>query len=134
MNRLCGLLSLVVIASGCGNGNIVLPTAPVAGTATYQGKPLCCGRIIFFHPSGHAKSADIVADGVFNLDAFQGKNQVAVECFGPNKSTPTSKGGPRSITSDVSLIPSRYAEFSTSGLTFDVKPGETNRAEFALKN
>ena len=122
---------MLAVAMGCGSDKIVLPTAPVAGTVTYQGQPLSGGRIVFLHPSGQAVGGDLGADGDFKLVAFQGKNQVAVECFEqPNSNL---KGGPRTMTSGKSLTPSHYTEFGTSGLTFDVKPDE-NKAEFALKD
>ena len=127
----CSLPVLLTVLMGCGGGTVSLPKASVAGSVTYQGKPLHTGRIIFFHPSGQAASGDLGAGGTFNLVAFQGKNQVAVECFEQPKSN--LKSGPRTMMATKSLIPGRYTEFGTSGLTFDVKPGE-NKAEFVLKD
>ena len=124
-------LMLMVVVIGCGDGRVKLPTAPVAGTVTYQGKPLGTGRIVFFHPSGQATAADLAADGTFKLAAFQGKDHVAVECFEPEQPSPTPKGR---LLIRKSLIPERYTDFSTSGLTFEVKPGENNKAEFTLKD
>ena len=74
---------ILAVVIGCGDGRVKLPTAPVAGSVSYQGKPLTKGRIIFFHPSGQAAAADLAADGTFKLAAFQGKNQVAIECLAP---------------------------------------------------
>jgi hypothetical protein len=128
--RLCFPLLLMVLV-GCGDGRVRLPTAPVAGTVTYQGKPLGVGRVLFVHPSGQPAGADIAADGTFKLVAFQGRNQVAIQCFvKPGTTSDTNIGlGP-----GESLIPIRYSEVKTSGLTFDVKPEEANQAQFTLKD
>jgi hypothetical protein len=123
---------LIVAATGCGDGKVKLPTATVEGTVTYRGKPLGTGKILFFHESGQAGATDIAADGTFKLIAFQGKNEVAVECFDPEKPNPNSAGRP-SKSPGKSLIPRHYAEAGTSGLTLDVKPGE-NKATFPLKD
>lgn len=127
--RRCWLLMLLV-AIGCGDGRVRLPTAGVSGTVTYQGKPLSGGRVLFYHPSGQAAAADIAADGSFKFLAFQGKNQVAVYCYqceGSIVGVPPRKPV-------KSLIPSRYTEVASSGLTFDVKPGDDNAAQFTLKD
>ena len=124
----CFLPLMLTVALGCGGDKLGLPTAPVSGTVAYRAKPLSGGRIVFFHPSGQAVGADIGVDGSFRMVAFQGKNQVAVEYYEqPNG----GEGGPRSLTARKSLIPSRYAEFGTSGLMFEVKPGD-NTADFDL--
>jgi hypothetical protein len=122
---------MLVAAIGCGDGRVHLPTAPVVGTVTYQGKPLGGGRIIFFHPSGQAAGADIAANGAFELAAFQGPNQVAIECFAPERLGALPEGR-ATLQRGKSLIPDRYTEISTSGLKFEVTPGEKNKAEFSL--
>jgi hypothetical protein len=124
---------MLVVMMGCGDGRVKLPTAPVTGTVTYQGKPLRTGRIVFFHSSGHATGTAIGADGTFTLSAYQGKNQVAIECFaaGSANAGSDSRAG---MSSAKSLVPDRYANYSTSGLTLEVKPNEPNRADFVLKD
>ena len=124
-------LLLMVVVIGCGDGRVKLPSAPVAGTVTYQGKPLAGGRVLFCHPSGQPAGAKIAADGSFNLLAFQGKNQVAVQWYvKPDSGFDTNIGlGPFK-----SLIPNRYADLNTSGLTFEVKADGSNKAEFTLKD
>jgi hypothetical protein len=125
-------LVLAVTLLGCGDGSVKLPTAPVVGKVTYQGKPLGMGRMIFFHPSGQAAAADLTPAGTFSLIAYQGKNQVGIECFGPER--PGAPSGRRPLlVPPKSLIPARYVEPATSGLTLDVKAGN-NEAEFVLKD
>jgi hypothetical protein len=131
MNMLrCFIPLVLVLTAGCGGDTTGLPMAVVSGSVTYQGKPLGGGRIAFLHPSGQARGADIGIDGRFTIVAFQGKNQVAVECF---EQPAGRESGPRSMMARKSLVPDHYVEFGTSGLTLEVKPGE-NKAEFDLKN
>jgi hypothetical protein len=127
----CFLLLWLIAVVGCHGGGVALPTAPVAGTVTYRGKPLNAGRIIFFHPSGQAVGANIAANGSVRVAAFQGKNQVAVELFAPGRPNPNPDGRPRMLPG-ASLIPDHYANPKTSDLTLDVKPCENSRAEFTL--
>jgi hypothetical protein len=127
--RLLSLLLLVL--TGCGDGRVKLPTAPVAGVVTYQGRPLITGRVAFLHPSGQGAAVSLAADGTFNLIAFQGKNQVAIQSYESDKSNTGSDAGPVGWPVK-SLIPTRYAEFSTSGLTIDVNPGNENHARLTL--
>jgi len=133
MSELRCMLPLILIAAiGCGGGRAKLPTASVAGVVMYHGKPLGMGRIIFFHPSGYAAGADLAVDGTFNLIAYQGNNHVAVECFDADR--PGSKTIRSHMMTDKSLVPERYMNYSTSGLTFEVKPGKNNEAEFSLED
>ena len=134
MNRLrcVVLLTAAVLVLGCRDRGVPLPTAPVSGKVLYDGKPLGFGRIALFHPSGHAKSADIAPDGTFSLVAYQGKNAISVECFDTDR---PGSAKPRSfnMNENKSLIPDRYMSYGTSGLTFEVKPTD-NKAEFTLTN
>lgn len=125
----CCPLLVAAALFGCRGRGIDLPTAPVSGKVMYQGKSLEFGRITFFHPSGHAAGADVTADGIFALTAYQGANNVSVECYEyqkPGSTTQRSRMG-----DDKSLIPLRYSTYTTSGLTFEVKPGD-NQATFTL--
>jgi hypothetical protein len=132
MNLRHGFVCLLLVAFvGCSGHPKTMPTVAIKGTVTYQGKPLGTGRIIFYHPSGQAVATDLAADGSFSLNAFQGKNQVEVKCFGPDYPNPNPRGRPRMLPGK-SLIPSRYAEAATSGLTCEVKASTTTKVEIAL--
>src|SRR5262245_30464066 len=89
------LLLMFAMAIGCNEGRTELPTASVAGTVTYNGKPLEKGRIVFVHQSGQAVGADINGDGTFQLAAFLGQNQVGISCFTPEQmpNSPYSRPG-----------------------------------------
>jgi hypothetical protein len=127
------LLIIATLLLGCKNHGIEIPTAPVAGKVTYQGKPLGFGRILFFHPSGHAMGADIAPDGTYTLNAYQGNNCISVECFDCDVPGSSKERG-RMMGDNNSLIPYRYLSYGTSGLTFEVKPGDENKADFNLKD
>jgi hypothetical protein len=132
MFRCCLMLLLAAATLGCRHGGIDLPTGRVSGTVTCQGKPLGFGTIVFFHPSGHAASAEIAADGTFTLTAYQGPNQISIECYEADRPGSTKV---RSRTGhDKSLIPQRYTNYTSSGLAFEVKAGECNKADFTLGN
>ena len=122
-----------MVVLGCKGRGIALPTAPVSGKVTYHGKPLGFGRIAFIHSSGQAAGAEIAADGTFTLTAYQGNNHVAIECFDFDRPGST-KTRSRMMAENKSLIPDRYMNYGTSGLTFEVEPGKDNKAEFTLKD
>lgn len=125
----CCLFIILIVTLGCGDGRVHLPTAPVAGSVTYQGKPLSAGRITFVHPSGQGAGTDLAADGSYRLMAIQGKNRVTVSCFmSEHDNRPTAR--PSSPTAK-SLIPIHYGNCDTSGLTLDVQL-ETNRFDVDL--
>ncbi|MBN2292153.1 MAG: hypothetical protein JXM70_06990 [Pirellulales bacterium] len=127
----CFPLLILLVLLGCGDGRVKLPTALVAGTVTYQGKPLGTGRIIFFHPSGQAVATDLSADGTYELAAFLGNNRVAITSYLPEQPDANFKDRGR-IAILKNRIPDRYAEPATSGLTFEVKPRENEKADFSL--
>jgi hypothetical protein len=131
--RLVVVLTLAVAGFGCRQRGVDLPTAPVSGQATYRGRPLAGGRIAFIHSSGHAAGTELTADGRFTLAAYQGNNRILIECFDFDRPG-SAKKRPQMMNEAVSLIPSRYTNYGTSGLTFEVKPGEDNKADFTLRD
>lgn len=133
MSRLqCFLPIFLVLVIGCGRSKVEYPTAPVAGVAMYHGKPLAGGNVIFFHPSGQAVACELSSDGTFRLEAFQGKNQVAIQIFSKEEPKVSSNGRFRLPAN--SLVPLRYTEPETSGLTVDVKPNGMNDVKFVLED
>lgn len=73
MIRVC-LLTLVVVASGCGSRS---RTSPVTGTVTLDGKPLA-GASIQFVPQGAGRDAtgETDAGGQFVMSTFQPRDGV----------------------------------------------------------
>ena len=110
-------------ASGCGSSQEL---APVRGKVTYNGKPLSTGVVMFQPPSGPPARGRIQSDGTFELEmlgegtgAPLGTNRVRVSSREPLADTSTETGLGRL------LIPKRYADFATSGLTVEVAAGRT---------
>ena len=127
------LLLLLVIAAtiGCG-GDSGLSKAPVTGVVTYRGKPVDVGKIVFFHSTGQATSADFKKDGSFQGVAYVGPNKVAIVSFGPDRPNP-NKNHFLSTLPGESLVPRRYTEPNSSSLTFEVKQ-KKNIAHFSLED
>lgn len=131
------LMVQAVFAPACGKNRIDIPTAPVNGMVTFEGKPLSAGRVVFLHSkSGHAAAASLNADGSFTLNAYQGENQVAIDSMIDKPEDSKEGGGLHTLKGPGmrtlhSRIPIRYGEFSSSGFTFNVEARE-NKANFIL--
>ena len=128
------LFAIVVCMAGCGQN---LPeTAGVHGRITYDGIPIAADlknsvecEICFWPDDGRRPArGDIDGDGHYVLTSFA-KGDVAI----PVKYTVTIKavkvhppsGGPHAEDSWLEwLVPRRYADQATSGLTAIVKLGE----------
>jgi hypothetical protein len=111
--------------SGCGHGR--LPTAPVEGKVLYQGMPLEFGVVLFFPETGPIARGPIRSDGTFRLSTYSngdgavlGVYRVQIACYEGQRpgAAQTSGGGERRI--GKSLIPAKYANYATSGLTVKV--------------
>jgi hypothetical protein len=126
------MLTLATIVGCAEDANI----AAVEGMVRVDGKPLTSGTVRFVPAAGRAATGTIQSDGTYALGTFGdsdgaliGKHQVAIIAY-----EAADDGRPayemRNSTSK-SLVPEKYMAVGTSGLTFDVKPGE-NRADFDL--
>jgi Carboxypeptidase regulatory-like domain len=94
------------------------PTGTVEGKVTYKGKPLA-GAYVTFHPEKGKKvfSGKLDEDGTYTAkDVPVGKARVTVE-------VKAEKGKAKGKAPRV-VIPAKYADPKTSGLTADVKKGK----------
>jgi hypothetical protein len=103
--------------------------APFSGSVTYKGKPLAFGGVTMQPVRGGAIARGVIQpDGTFSMTtdgepgAPIGANSVRVTCYTSQKpgAVAANPGGELSVGD--SLIPERYARFSSSGLTVEVKP------------
>jgi hypothetical protein len=132
------LTSSFLLIAGCGRG---LPeVAPVRGTVTFDGKPLPKfqnAAVVFTPSQGRtAKSVISPTDGSFELTTYDtgdgarlGLHAVSVSATVEDRSVKYEK----SYTGVRSVIPEKFTERDTSGMTFEVKPGE-NVVEIQLRS
>lgn len=139
MRRCRNYLWIVLVGAlaGCG-GEERLPTAPVEGKVLYNGEPLTFGSVVFLPEAGPPAKGTIQPDGTFRLSTYEkgdgailGKNQVEITCS--TNQDPNAPPPDPNIEMPVgeSLIPLRYSQAQTSGLTREVKEGG-NSFEFKL--
>jgi hypothetical protein len=127
----------VLFAAGCGRKDR-LETAEVTGRVTVNGQPLTSGMVAFMCEQGPVAKGQISSDGSFRMDPYDpsagkgvvvGRYQVMISAPDP-KAQAAVKG--HDYGSIPSLIPERYSVPATSGLTFEVKRGQRNAANFEL--
>ena len=129
--RMIRAIPLVLFLCACSGS--VPEKAKVSGQITCAGSPLKNGTVLFVHAaSGRTATAEIGADGHFELMAEVGMNQIAVDCRGPDIADPNPNAPKGSKLPGPVLIPYRYANPPTSELTFDVKRGE-NTDDISLR-
>ena len=123
------LLGGVMLVLGCGRGD--LPTlGHVKGTVTYQGKPLAEGEIIFYPATGRPAYGKIKDGEIVDVTTLESNDGVTA---GTNQVGIQSVEGGDDMYAEVKwLIPQRYGNPKQSGLTADIKQGETNELTFTL--
>ncbi|MEX1231190.1 MAG: hypothetical protein WEB58_13170 [Planctomycetaceae bacterium] len=122
---LCGLLILSIFGCGGEEGR-GLPKSPVSGKVTFNGETLPDGTITFIHQSGDISAVSFGADGLYQLDVAEGKNEILVKSADITGGGTAGADGNRSEGMEIhkSRIPERYVMVGQTGLTLDVKPGE----------
>lgn len=114
------LLSLAAAVSGCGRR---VTLVPVAGRVTLDGKPLAGGSVMARPAAGPAARGPIDGDGRFVLGtyaagdgAIPGPARIRVSWYERQTSGEEAMVG-------RSLVPQKYADFDTSGLTATIAAG-----------
>jgi hypothetical protein len=130
---LIGIALLVVASSGCGPGGPDI--ASVEGTVTMNGKPLPNAAVVFIPENGRPAGATTDSEGHYVLNfttgrkgAIPGKNSIRITTLRDAGEDENGKPVPGS----KETIPMEYNIAST--LTFTVKDGEKNVANFDLKS
>ena len=119
---------LPICMVGCGGD----PTlAPVRGQVLLDGEPLPFGNISFQPEAGQPAQGAIGPDGQFELVTYGhgdggtiGKNRVSVTCF-DSQDPSRAENGAGEATLGKSLIPQKYNNFDTSGLTHEISSDHT---------
>jgi hypothetical protein len=140
----CGLLSLLVLATGCsGSGTIT-------GKVSYRGRPLTGGTVVFASTEGQgSKTAQIQPDGTYTITRMRtGPVQIAVDTrsarppdtMNPRVSNKPPKNmqpppgttlppdapagyGDQPKYGNAERLPPQYADPANSGLTYTVTAG-----------
>lgn len=129
----CYFAAIAVGTVGCGDG---LPSVtPVEGKVLLNGKPFTTGRVMTMPDAGRGAGGEIRPDGTFVLTTFNdgdgalpGIHKAAVRAYeNPNVTDPEADLG-------KSLVPKRYTNPITSGLTIEVKPEGENAPVLELKD
>ncbi|MAT72370.1 MAG: hypothetical protein CMJ58_22940 [Planctomycetaceae bacterium] len=129
-------IAAAALSAGCSDST-QLETAPVTGVVTLDGQPVTTGAIIFTPDSGWVGQGELDAQGRFALSTYGDQDGAIV---GHHRVAIVAESGDdpaehfeRPPTAPIrSLIPERYADNRTSGLTADVKAGVDNEISFPL--
>lgn len=124
MVRFFMLVTALAVAVGCNHGPAM---APVSGKVVYKGEPLKHGNVLFQPSAGPPAKGEIGPDGSFTLSTFKkndgaivGTHRVQVICAAP----PTKPVNPNEeVPAAKSLIPEKYTNYATSGITVEVVKG-----------
>lgn len=113
---------------GCGRSDL----ASVAGKVTYKGQPLKKGYIVMEPGEGRASRGNIRDGEIVDLHTYElgdgvrvGNHKVSIISFVRD---------PVGMEVPPSVIPMRYNNPDTSGLTAVVEAGKTNELVFELKD
>jgi len=119
-------MTMAIVAAGCSQS---LPDrAPVSGQVIYHGKPLLFGAVMFQPQRGWPARGVIEPDGVFHLSTYGdrdgaaiGFHRVRVSCYEKQRPGAVPNGGNAEKGLGASLIPLRYTDINSSGLTAEVR-------------
>lgn len=141
-----GLIALLVL-TGCSSGDADRPMrVPVTGKVVYQGKPVEGAHVTFVPQAQGQSSAFGTTDaaGAFKLSTFDvddgaqpGAYTVTISKTvtegSPSSSEPVNTGTPPPPSKTTDLVPPKYKNPATSGLSATVKEGDPNEFPFELK-
>lgn len=118
---------------GCGGGGDLPELAEVTGTVQMDGKPLPDATVMFVPADGRPSSATTDSNGNYTLQynerasgAVPGKSRVMISTGKPGKENEDGESEPGT----PETVPMEYN--IDTNLTFEVKPGTSNKADFTL--
>jgi hypothetical protein len=116
------LVGCLTVPVGCGRRPTLVP---VSGRVTLDGKPLEFGSVMIQPAAGPAARSTIGPDGSFTAGTFDpgdgvivGPATVRVACY--EQQRPGAKPSDGELALGKSLIPEKYTQFETSGITANV--------------
>lgn len=128
---LASAVAPVIILAGCGSRPDALPgTVAVAGVVTFDGRPLEKGTVRFAPESGGQPATGAIIAGRFQMHTtrsspgvLRGRYRVSVVSEKENAAPDLPAGvppDPNNLPKPESLIPLRYSDATTSGLTVEI--------------
>ncbi|NLY00583.1 MAG: carboxypeptidase regulatory-like domain-containing protein [Rhodopirellula sp.] len=141
-------LALAVCALGCSKGSDKWTedrpqVYPAGGVVQHNGAPLE-GATVVFRSETEQKAAygTTDAEGKFKLTTFDdgdgavaGKHQVRITKIETKEAPPAADPeGPVMPPEEISLLPAKYGDFKSSGLTAEVVADGENQFEFKLQD
>lgn len=121
-------LCAAVVSLGCGEDGPKMAT--VSGTVNYKGQPLKKGKIQFEPESGRTAYGEIVEGQIKNVKTYEpgdgavvGTHRVSIYAFVRD---------PVGMEIVPSMIPERYNDPSTSGVTEVIESGSKNELQIEL--
>lgn len=131
LNRLFLLawIASVLLATGCGRSDRHL--GQVRGTVSYQGKPLAAGAVVFEvsgarQAQGKIVNGKITEAGTFATDDGVPEGMARIAVFANEAAPAKSSALSPSMNVGKSLIPKKYNDPSTSGLTWKIESGNND--------
>jgi hypothetical protein len=139
--RVFGSSLCAVVLLGCDRAPEGPDTIAVSGTITYQGRPVE-GANVIFHPTDAsatlASQAVTDANGRFELATHVGAGKFKPGIEPGKYAVAITKLDTASISTTLAppknLLPLKYANQNTSGLTADVARAQENNFDFALSD
>lgn len=140
--RALGAILCLAVALGCDRSPEGPDTVPVSGTVTYRGSPVEGANVIFHPTEGSAStlaSQSITdASGRFELSTHVGAGKFKPGVVPGNYSVVITKLDTASVSTTLAppknLLPQKYANANTSGLTANVAAAQKNSFEFSLND
>lgn len=108
-------IALGLTSCGCSGVRTAHGKVRVSGKVTYEGRPLGRGTVTFSGKDNLSGMSAIDPYGRYSLQVFPGNYDVAIRCEGPGETASNGRFIP-----GKSLIPQRYDDIRTSGLSVSV--------------
>ncbi len=135
VHRYCGLAAWLIALAGCGDAD-VRPSASISGQILLDGVPLRDGSVQFTSPkTGETAYANLDGDGRYQVTFPRAdvgaEYEVTVgvtveEDLDPVAITRNRSKGP------LTLVPRKYSDRTTSGLTATITTAGENQFDFEL--
>lgn len=124
-----GLSSLLLVTclTGCGGGGP--QTYSLRGTVTCDGKAVPTGWVTFLSKNKHRHTAEIDANGQFQIELPAGEHQIGV--FAPRESGKTGVEAFQERPMPP-YVPAHYGQPEHSGLSATITEDSENEPELAL--